>query len=178
MSYIPTTTLGCESQDYLFVSYRTGIGMAIIREGELVDGAFGNTGYLGHTTLDPDGPLCSCGNRGCLETYASKPTIERLYAAKTGNFTPFTELLHQPEAVDLLSRAGQYFGIALANAVKLSDIYTIVIDNLPISENHPFLTAIRSTAQAYCQSYAVEPLQIIPVSLPEMTGAHGAAFLF
>ena len=49
MSRAATARLGLEDKDFLFIAYRTGIGMAICRNGELVDGSFGNTGYLGHT---------------------------------------------------------------------------------------------------------------------------------
>ncbi len=175
MSRVATARLGLEDQDFLFVAYRTGIGMAIIRNSELVDGRFGNSGYLGHTTVDPNGDLCLCGNRGCLETVSSRPTIERLYAEQTGKSLPFAALLHQPDAAALLARAGRYFGIALANAIKLLDIYTVVIDGLPINDDHPLITAIRNTAQAACNAYAVHDLDIRPTSFPEGEGAHGAA---
>ncbi len=175
MSHAATARLGLDGRDFLFIAYRTGIGMAIIRNGELVDGSFGNTGYLGHTTVDPDGDICSCGNRGCLETVSSRPTIERRYAEQTGKHIPFADLLHQPDAADLLSRAGRWFGIALANAIKLLDIYTVVIDGLPINEDHPLIAAIRNTAQAACNAYAVRDLDIRPTAFPEGEGALGAA---
>lgn len=175
MSRAVTAQMNLTEEDFLFVAYRTGIGMAIIRGGDLIDGRFGNTGYLGHTTVDPDGDLCPCGNRGCLETIAAKPTIERRYAEQTGNCLPFSEILHQPDAEELFTRAGRYFGIALANAIKLSDIYTVIIDGLPVPDDHPFITAIRTTAQAACAAYAVRTPDIRATALDLSVGAHGAA---
>lgn len=175
MSRAATARLSLDGQDFLFVAYRTGIGMAIIRDGELIDGRFGNTGYLGHTTVDPDGPLCPCGSRGCLETVAARPTVERLYAERTGQHLPFADILSRPDATDLFTRAGRYFGLALANAIKLSDIYTVVIDGLPVDNDHPFITAIRDTVKAACNAYAVRDPDIRPTAFPEAVGAHGAA---
>jgi glucokinase len=54
----------------------TGVGGAVIAEGQLLRGTRGVAGHLGHVTVDPDGPLCICGNNGCLETYFSAKAIE------------------------------------------------------------------------------------------------------
>ena len=175
MSRAATARLGLEDKDYLFIAYRTGIGMAICRGGELIDGTFGNTGYLGHTTVNPNGDLCLCGNRGCLETEASKPTIEKRYAEQTGNALPFADILAKPDAAEMFTQAGRWFGMAIANAIKMTDIYTVVIDGLPVPDDHPFLSAIRDTAQTACRSYAVEPVRITSTAFPEAVGAHGAA---
>ena len=175
MSRAATARLGLEDKDFLFIAYRTGIGMAICRNGELVDGSFGNTGYLGHTTVNMDGAPCPCGNRGCLETEASKPTIERRYAEQTGENIPFADILSKPDAATLFAQAGRWFGMAIANAVKMTDIYTVVIDGLPAPDDHPFLTAIRDTVQTACRSYAVQPVTVTSTAFPEAVGAHGAA---
>ena len=65
--------------------------------------------------------------------------------------------------------------MAIANAVKMTDIYTVVIDGLPAPDDHPFLTAIRDTVQTACRSYAVQPVTVTSPAFPEAVGAHGAA---
>jgi len=60
----------------LMLTLGTGVGGAILAEGKLLRGAAGVAGHIGHITIDPDGPPCICGNRGCLETYFSAPAIE------------------------------------------------------------------------------------------------------
>jgi glucokinase len=60
----------------IMVTLGSGLGGAILADGQLVRGARGVAGHLGHITMDPDGPLCVCGNRGCLETYFSALSIE------------------------------------------------------------------------------------------------------
>lgn len=60
----------------LMLTLGTGVGGAVLAEGQLLRGAGGVAGHVGHLTVDPDGPPCICGNRGCLETYFSAPAIE------------------------------------------------------------------------------------------------------
>jgi len=63
--------------DLICFTLGTGIGGAVLTNGKLLRGPEGFAGELGHITLDPDGPLCGCGNRGCLEALASAPAIVR-----------------------------------------------------------------------------------------------------
>lgn len=63
-------------RDALLFTLGTGLGGAILSDGRIVRGARGVAGHLGHVTVHPDGPLCICGNRGCLETYFSARAIE------------------------------------------------------------------------------------------------------
>jgi len=67
--------LGRDSSDFLFIEAGMGIGAAIFIEGNLYRGAGGKAGEFGHITVDEDGPLCSCGNNGCLESVASCAAI-------------------------------------------------------------------------------------------------------
>ena len=53
--------------NYLFIAVDNGVGSAIIQKGNVYRGSAGFSGELGHTTIDINGPLCSCGNRGCFE---------------------------------------------------------------------------------------------------------------
>ena len=182
MSMAAQSNLMLDGQDFLYIAYRTGIGMAIIRDGILSEGSFGNSGYIGHTTVDINGDLCSCGRRGCLETFASKATIERKYAQvkNLDSKVDFNEILHlagqnDPLAVDILETAGMYFGVAIANAVKMLDIYTIVIDDLTCSADHIFIRSIQKTVDRYCQNYALQPIRVIPNQLSKRDYALGAA---
>ena len=67
--------LGRNVEDFLFVEVGMGIGAAIFMNGKLYRGAGGKAGEFGHTTVDENGPLCSCGNNGCLESVASCASI-------------------------------------------------------------------------------------------------------
>lgn len=182
MSMAAQSNLMLDGHDFLYIAYRTGIGMAIIRDGILSEGSFGNSGYIGHTTVDINGDLCSCGRRGCLETFASKATIEHKYAQAKNldSKADFNTILHLADqndllACDILETAGMYFGIAIANAVKILDIYTIVIDDITCTADHVFIRSIQKAVDRYCQNYALHPIRIIPNQLNKRDYALGAA---
>lgn len=169
-------------QDFMYIAYRIGIGMAILRNGKLAEGPYGNAGFLGHMTVDINGDLCICGKRGCLETFASKPAIESKYAQvkHLPKKMPFDDILKaaengDPIAINILETAGKYLGVALANSVKLHDIYTIVLDDLPCSSDHIFIRTIEDTVNYYCQDYSLEPIKVIPHILEENDYALGAS---
>lgn len=182
MSMAAQANLVLDNQDFLYIAYRTGIGMATIRDGKLCEGRYGNSGYIGHTTVDINGDLCSCGNRGCLETFVSKTTIENKYAQvknldKRIGFDSILQLASDgdPIAINILENAGMYFGIAIANSVKILDVPTVIIDGLRCPDDHIFIRCIEQTVNRYCLSYALEPIRIIPYQHEEGKYALGAA---
>ncbi|UUZ79081.1 ROK family protein [Paenibacillus sp. P26] len=133
----------------IYVGVGSGIAAGIFNDRQLVSGSFGGAGELGHTTVEPDGPVCPCGNNGCLHLYSTAPAIEqearRLLRAGyaesmlTGAF-PGNDL--QPLqakdvcrvadqgdalAVQIIERASGYLGIALANLVNLLNPEAIIL---------------------------------------------------
>ena len=64
-----------ELDDFVLFTVDLGVGGAIVHGGQVITGFAGSAGEFGHMTLDPAGPLCRCGNRGCLERYISDPLI-------------------------------------------------------------------------------------------------------
>ena len=64
--------------NFLTITTGRGVGLGIVLNGQLFRGLHGSAGEIGHSVMDPDGPLCACGNRGCLETYVSDPGLLRL----------------------------------------------------------------------------------------------------
>src|SRR5918997_3548307 len=82
---------GKDVEHQVFITLGTGVGGGVITHGVLLRGAQGAGGELGHVTLDPDGPVCGCGNRGCLEAVASGTAIQRL-AREFANDRPTSAL--------------------------------------------------------------------------------------
>ncbi len=74
--------VGC--RDMVYVNVGTGIGGGVIANGRLVRGQGSMAGEIGHLTIDPAGPPCTCGRTGCLEAYAAGPGVERRYQERTG----------------------------------------------------------------------------------------------
>jgi predicted NBD/HSP70 family sugar kinase len=125
-------------QDLVAVTVSEGIGTGIIANGQLVRGPSGAAGEFGHFCLDPEGPMCNCGSRGCWEVYASNAAAVRAYNHGMQAHSRFSNRKRKPQAMasvrdfgDLLSlaergdvtagkvleRMGHYLGLGLAMLV-------------------------------------------------------------
>ncbi|OLR92136.1 ROK family transcriptional regulator [Actinokineospora bangkokensis] len=115
--------------DFVLVSGEVGVGAGIVRGGVLETGVHGFAGELGHVCVNPAGPRCGCGARGCLETYAGTDALPPLSAARAGD----------QDALATLHTAGKYLGQALSALVNLLDIPTVILggDHAPYA---PWLT--------------------------------------
>ena len=131
---------------FICINLGYGIGAAAIENGELCVGASGTAGELGHITVEKDGPLCTCGNHGCLEAVASGRAIAQqarnliasgvktqILALAGGDpekieaRTVFAAAREQDAAaLDLVRRAGEYIGIGVASYINLLDPEQIV----------------------------------------------------
>ncbi|MCS6913832.1 MAG: ROK family protein [Myxococcales bacterium] len=116
----------------------TGVGGGIVLEGRIWEGAQGIAGEWGHVVLDPSGPPCYCGRRGCVERYLSGPAIEQAYAARTGVHRPLHEIAARaddPAARATLATTTETFGRALATVINILDPEIVVlgggVSNLP-----------------------------------------------
>lgn len=123
---------GEDAQDLLFVGLGTGIAGRHLVRGQLWRGAFGTAGEIGHVTVDPDGEQCACGQRGCLEVYASAAGIARRYAAAGGLGELTAEEIAarldcDAVAARIWQEAVDALGIALANDVLIADPSVIVL---------------------------------------------------
>jgi glucokinase len=118
---------GKKYRDFVFVTLGTGIGGAVVAGGRLVSGALGGAGEIGHIQVDPDGPVCGCGRRGCVEAIASGPAIERAYGAGRPASEVFALAMKgDAQAREVLDTAGRALGAGLAAAVTLLEPEAIV----------------------------------------------------
>ena len=83
---------GNNADDVVFVTLGTGVGGGIIANGQILHGAGGAAGEIGHVTVDPDGFMCTCGKRGCLETIASATGIVRVARDRASEYAGKSEL--------------------------------------------------------------------------------------
>jgi len=126
---------GCS--DLLVVTLGTGLGSGFIMDGKLLLGPYGNAGELGHTTLVIDGRLCTCGRKGCLETYVSIRGMRQTYlefAASSeplqlGGVLPIANLANEGEeaAIQTFRETARWLSIGLANAVAMTVPQRIVL---------------------------------------------------
>ncbi|MFF4150661.1 ROK family protein [Streptomyces sp. NPDC001651] len=118
-------------QDFLHVSAEIGIGAAVVVDGALLHGTRGFAGELGHVPVQPEGPACACGGRGCLEQYAGEEAVLRAAGLEPGE-DRVGLLAERAAAGDedvrgALREAGTALGIALTGAVNLLDPRTVVL---------------------------------------------------
>ncbi len=110
---------GSISHNLMVIKIGSGVGSGIVLNGQQYYGEGFAAGEIGHITVEDDGPRCSCGNRGCLETLVSAP---RLAAAIAAGEDP-----HQ-----VVADAGRRLGLALAGAVSVLDIHDIVVSGYEV----------------------------------------------
>lgn len=118
---------------FLYLSGEVGVGGALVLDGTVFGGRHGWSGEIGHTVIDPDGPRCRCGATGCLEQYAGKDAMLRAAGLDVG--LPIQHLQRaaaagDPTAVASFAVAARALGTAIANAVNLVDVETVVLGGL------------------------------------------------
>ena len=171
-----------------------GIGAAAIENGELCVGASGTSGELGHITVEKDGPLCTCGNNGCLEAVASGRAIAqqarnlissgvktRILELAGGNIerveakTVFAAAREQDvAALDLVRRAGEYIGIGIASYINLLDPEKIVLAG-GMSNESLLIEQIQKVVKIRRMRFAGRRVKLRVSNLGEYGTAIGAA---
>ncbi|MFP7170258.1 ROK family transcriptional regulator [Terribacillus sp. 7520-G] len=119
---------GCNMEDSIVaVNVGRGIGAGIIIQGKLFHGAAGLAGELGHMSIDPNGEKCACGNRGCLQTLASGPSIARIAGLPDGEAVYKAAQAGEEAARIVLEQAGRMLGIGLVNLIHLLNPDRIIL---------------------------------------------------
>jgi predicted NBD/HSP70 family sugar kinase len=133
---------GVQHGVYLKLSY--GVGAGLILDGDLFRGAAGTAGEIGHLTIDENGPVCRCGNRGCLETYIGARGLLDALAASHGPLS-LRDVITRALDGDVgcrrvLEDAGRHLGVAVAGLVNLVNPEVIVLGG-QLAKVGPILTA-------------------------------------
>jgi predicted NBD/HSP70 family sugar kinase len=118
-------------QDGVYIKLSHGVGSGLILNGELFRGSAGTAGEIGHLTIDENGPVCRCGNRGCLETYIGARGLLEALAASHGPLS-LRDVISRARAGDagcrrVLEDAGRHLGVAVAGLVNLVNPEVIVL---------------------------------------------------
>lgn len=177
----------------LYLTVSTGVGGALVLDGRVHRGAGSMAGEIGHTVVVPDGPVCTCGQRGCLEAVASGPAIaraarEEIAAGKSTVLAavPACDLTakHVAEAAPrdavaarVLADAGRHLGMAIAAAVNLINPELVVIGGGVSQAGEALFGPIRTTVSRLAAAESVRDLRIVPGTLGQRGGLLGAAAL-
>ena len=184
--------------DSLFVGVGTGIGGGIVMGGRIVRGAHGLAGEIGHVIVEPDGPVCGCGNRGCWEQVASGLAITRAGARAvaddpgsaigrlvggdprrvTGEIVTEAARAGDAAATALLAEVGRRLGEGVAGLVNVLDPEIVVMGGGASEAGELLLAPLRAAFAASVEGADVRPeVPIVPAALGNEAGAIGAGLL-
>jgi glucokinase len=181
---------GRGTRNMIYMTMSTGVGGGIIADGRLIRGATDTAGEVGHMTIVIDGLPCGCGKRGCLEAYASGPSIARrmrealkdvynnimldmvngdrsklsseilLEAVKSGD-----EL-----AIRLLNETAFYMGLGIANLVNILNPEVVTIGTIAIKAGDLLMEPLRETVKKESMKIPGNKVKVVPSALGDMIG--------
>ncbi|MEV5576250.1 ROK family protein [Spirillospora sp. NPDC052269] len=160
----------------------TGVGGGLIMNGHLIDGASGNAGHIGHIVVDPDGPPCGCGGRGCLEAIARGPALvnwarEQGWPGTTGVALADDARRGHPVAQAAMRRAGRALGLAIASATHLCDLEVVSIGGGISQAGALLFDPLEETLRTYARMDYARRVSVVPAALGQTAGLVGAAAL-
>ena len=185
---------GREFKHFLYVTAGTGIGGGLILGGALYRGATGGAGDIGHVVVDPDGPPCGCGGRGCVEGFSSGAGMvdrarERLSGGAQAASSSMTvegltteaifESANQGDAVaaEVVETAGRALGLALAGYVKLNNPEAIVLGGGVARAGKVYTDPVERELRRRALPALGEVVRLVPPALGDDVGVAGAALL-
>ena len=153
----------------------TGVGGVIALDGRVYHGRNGTGGELGHQTIEPDGPACGCGNRGCLEALTRADRIAAACGTATAEEAVDRARAGDPLAVGGMARIGRYLGIGIANAVTVFTPDRVVIGGGLAAAGRLLLDPIEVEIRSRVRMTSVDHLRVVTAELGTWAGAIGAA---
>ncbi|MHB8319978.1 MAG: ROK family protein [Acidimicrobiales bacterium] len=184
--------------DALVVTLGTGIGGGLVSGGRVMSGAYGFAGEIGHMKVDPTGPQCPCGQRGCWERVASGDGLgmlarEAAYAGKLtsvvaaaggdpeevrGEHVTNAALRGDEEARAVVAELGWWVALGLANLTAILDPGVIVVGGGMIEAEETLMAPTRAAFKDLLEGGSVRvPPEIVPAHFGERAGAVGAALV-
>lgn len=188
---------GREFRNLVLFMLGTGIGGGVVIDGKLRLGIMGAAGEVGHQTILPDGLLCGCGSRGCLETLASGPAItaegvrlmrsglapklHEIVAGDAGAISPknMADAARQGDSLVRLAieRAAEYLGIGVANAITILHPELVIIGGGVAALGDLLLETVRPVVCRRVQMFPAATVAIEISTLADQAGLYGAIAL-
>lgn len=182
-------------EDVVYIGVSTGIAAGIFHDGRLVNGAIGGAGEIGHITINPNGPLCECGNHGCLQSFAAAGALEaemqkRLRGRKRPGADGASGAKHRPvqaeeicaaaDAGDQVARsvvadAADYLGIAMANLVNTFNPQAIVLGGQIPAACRYYVERATETMRRRALQQLSRHTEVTTAAISQIGGALGAA---
>lgn len=183
---------GRGEQNLAYIKVGTGIGAGLFIDGQIYRGATGSAGEIGHMTIDENGPLCTCGNRGCLEAMAGgKAIAAKAHQAIMQNRRTELSEIHPPESItaleiakaatrgdlvaqEILAEAGNQLGIAITSLVNLFNPNIVVVGGGVAQTGDLFLEPVRKVVLKRSLPAAAQAVRITTALLGKRSSCMGA----
>jgi predicted NBD/HSP70 family sugar kinase len=173
---------------FLTVTVGRGVGLGIVVNGQFCRGVNGGAGEFGHTVIDPDGPLCDCGKRGCLETFVGDPGLLRMAAEASqrgeldGPVADTSELVRRAAAGSVgaravFARAGEMLGRGVANLINLFNPERLIIGGEGVRAGEWLFGPMRAAVSRYVMAGLAQDTEIRVEPWGDDAWARGAASL-
>ncbi len=174
--------------NFLTVTVGRGVGLGIVVNGQFYRGQSGGAGELGHTTIDPKGPLCACGKHGCLEAYVGDPGLVRAaneeyerghLSVKVESIEELLQLAQSGDssAIKIFKKAGTILGIAIANLINLFNPKKIIISGEGTREGDFLFISMKESIQQNTMPGLFDPKIVEIIPWGDDVWARGAAGL-
>jgi len=168
----------------LYITIGTGVGSGMILDNQVYEGSHYVAGEIGHTILSPEGDICACGKRGCLETLVSAPMLIRAYQNRVGRKVDVSAksladlaAAGEPDATAVYQDAARTLGLALANYCTVFDPSIIVIGGGVSLAGDVLFKPLREFFALYASPLASKSIHIVPALLGDRSGVVGASLL-
>lgn len=164
--------------DVWMITLGTGIGGGLVSGGVLQHGAHGYAGEVGHMVVDPNGPHCPCGRRGCWERYASGSGLAYLAGGETGESLIHRATNEESDALAVLDEYAKWIALGLVNLTNITDPSCIVLGGGLATSSEILMPAVRRwfAEMLYSAAHRTHP-ELRSAQLGEQAGAIGAALL-
>ncbi|MBU8907682.1 ROK family transcriptional regulator [Desertibacillus haloalkaliphilus] len=186
---------GSDSSNIIYIGVGSGVRAGFYINRQLITDSMGGTGELGHTTVEPNGPLCSCGNEGCLQMLCSSPFIEKqirksirfgetpgIHLATNGDMQSIkaTDVCRAADrgdtlSIEVINKAATYLGITMANLVNTFNPETIILGGTIPNASELFVETSNKIMRQRALPSIVSNVNVLSATLGDNGGALGAA---
>ncbi|MEU2157237.1 ROK family transcriptional regulator [Streptomyces sp. NPDC019396] len=169
-------------KDLAYIKVASGVGAGLVINGQIYRGPGGTAGEIGHITLDESGPVCRCGNRGCLETFASARYVLPLLQPSHGQDLTMDRVVQlaregDPGCRRVIADVGRHIGSGVANLCNLLNPSRVVLGGNLAEAGELVLAPIRESVSRYAIPSAARQLSVLPGALGSRAEVLGALAL-
>lgn len=156
--------------DLAYIKVASGVGSGLVINGQIYRGQGGTAGEIGHITLDESGPVCRCGNRGCLETFVGSRYLLNLLNASHERELTLSSMVQLAQQGDLgcrrvIADAGRQIGTGVATLCNLLNPRRVILGGDLAEAGELVLSPIRDSVARYAIPSAARQLSIVPGTL-------------